>query len=51
MRAVGSVVERTHAADTAGTGSLVEIEHVVLLMQENRSFGHYYGTIKGSRLR
>lgn len=30
-------------------GGLDVIEHVVLLMQENRSFDHYYGTLRGVR--
>ena len=30
-------------------GSLDDIEHVVLLMQENRSFDHYFGTLSGVR--
>jgi phospholipase C len=30
-------------------GSLREIKHVVLLMQENRSFDHYFGTLAGVR--
>jgi phospholipase C len=29
--------------------SLRDIRHVVLLMQENRSFDHYFGTLKGVR--
>jgi phospholipase C len=29
--------------------SLQDIKHVVLLMQENRSFDHYYGTMPGVR--
>ena len=29
--------------------SLRDIEHVVLLMQENRSFDHYFGTFSGVR--
>lgn len=29
--------------------SLQDIEHVVLLMQENRSFDHYFGTLSGVR--
>jgi phospholipase C len=36
-------------AEPAGRGSLDEIEHVVILMQENRSFDHYYGTMSGVR--
>jgi phospholipase C len=38
------------AASTAPAGSdLGAIEHVVFLMQENRSFDHYYGTYRGVR--
>lgn len=32
-----------------GTGSLRDVEHVVILMQENRSFDHYFGTLRGVR--
>lgn len=31
------------------TGSIKDIEHVVVLMQENRSFDHYLGTLRGVR--
>jgi len=31
------------------TGSIDDVEHVVILMQENRSFDHYFGTIRGVR--
>ena len=48
-RAAGSIIERASATDPAGTGSLGDIEHVVLLMQENRSFDHYFGTLSGVR--
>ena len=34
---------------TAGTGSLEDVEHVVVLIQENRSFDHYFGTLRGVR--
>jgi phospholipase C len=30
-------------------GRLEDIEHVVILMQENRSFDHYFGTLRGVR--
>jgi phospholipase C len=30
-----------------GTGRLSDIKHVVILMQENRSFDHYFGTLPG----
>ncbi|PPV07820.1 non-hemolytic phospholipase C [Xanthomonas bromi] len=31
------------------TGTLRDIEHVVILMQENRSFDHYFGALRGVR--
>jgi len=31
------------------TGSIKDVEHVVILMQENRSFDHYFGTLPGVR--
>jgi phospholipase C len=31
------------------TGSIQDVEHIVILMQENRSFDHYFGTLKGVR--
>ncbi len=31
------------------TGTIADVEHVVILMQENRSFDHYYGTLNGVR--
>ena len=37
------------ALSAASTGSLGDIEHIVVLMQENRSFDHYYGTMTGVR--
>lgn len=31
------------------TGTIQDIEHIVILMQENRSFDHYFGTLNGVR--
>ena len=31
------------------TGTLKDLEHVVILMQENRAFDHYFGTLRGVR--
>jgi phospholipase C len=31
------------------TGTIMDVEHVVILMQENRSFDHYLGTLQGVR--
>jgi len=33
----------------APTGTIGDVEHVVILMQENRSFDHYFGALKGVR--
>jgi phospholipase C len=32
-----------------GTRSLEDVEHIVVLMQENRSFDHYFGVMRGVR--
>jgi phospholipase C len=42
-------VQRALAQGATKHGSLQDIEHVVLLMQENRSFDHYFGTLSGVR--
>lgn len=31
------------------TGTIDDVEHVVVLMQENRAFDHYFGTLRGVR--
>ena len=31
------------------TGTIMDVEHVVIFMQENRSFDHYFGTLSGVR--
>lgn len=31
------------------TGSIADVQHVVILMMENRSFDHYFGTLRGVR--
>jgi len=30
-------------------GSIEDVEHIVILMQENQSFDHYFGTLRGVR--
>ncbi|MFF7328893.1 phosphocholine-specific phospholipase C [Streptomyces sp. NPDC008150] len=37
------------AAAAAATGTVKDVRHVVILMQENRSFDHYFGRLKGVR--
>jgi phospholipase C len=31
------------------TGTIKDVKHIVILMQENRSFDHYFGTMQGVR--
>ncbi|MBW5485063.1 phosphocholine-specific phospholipase C [Streptomyces bambusae] len=43
-------IARAAAIPAQGTtGTIQDIEHIVVLMQENRSFDHYFGTMKGVR--
>lgn len=37
------------ACSLVQAGSLSDIEHIVIFMQENRAFDHYYGTLRGVR--
>jgi phospholipase C len=47
--ALDPVIQRALASGAPRRGSLADIEHVVILMQENRSFDHYFGTFPGVR--
>jgi phospholipase C len=42
------LIDKALAASEAST-SLSDIQHVVILMQENRSFDHYFGTLSSVR--
>lgn len=45
-----SVIRRALAIEPhRRTGTIRDVEHVVILMQENRSFDHYFGTLNGVR--
>ena len=47
-----NVTKALAAQATVGAGArgrLRDVEHVVLIMQENRSFDHYFGTLAGVR--
>ncbi|HXC75585.1 MAG TPA: alkaline phosphatase family protein, partial [Candidatus Acidoferrum sp.] len=43
------LIEAALASDQSMTGSLSDVEHIVILMQENRSFDHYFGTMSDVR--
>jgi phospholipase C len=42
-------IERASAIDPPEGSSFLDAEHVVILMQENRSFDHAYGSLRGVR--
>ena len=44
-----SAIRRAAAIEPAAGSSVLDAEHVVILMQENRSFDHAYGTLRGVR--
>src|SRR6202522_2008343 len=50
---IAGPAQRSRAAVNAApehlTRSIKDVKHVVILMQENRSFDHYFGTLRGVR--
>jgi len=48
--ALPPVIRRALAIEPSQpTGTINDVGHVVILMQENRSFDHYFGTLRGVR--
>ncbi|MFB7944018.1 phosphocholine-specific phospholipase C [Kitasatospora phosalacinea] len=47
--AAGAAPAAGATGEAAATGTLADARHVVVLMQENRSFDHYFGTLRGVR--
>ncbi|WP_406016327.1 phospholipase C, phosphocholine-specific [Streptomyces sp. NBC_00984] len=48
--ALSGSIDRAAAIPAARrSGTVQDIEHIVVLMQENRSFDHYFGSLKGVR--
>ncbi|MET9493831.1 phosphocholine-specific phospholipase C [Streptomyces sp. NPDC006552] len=48
--ALSGSIDRAAAIPAARrSGTVKDIEHIVVLMQENRSFDHYFGSMKGVR--
>src|SRR5436189_5328382 len=44
-----AAIQKAMAIDPVPGSTFMDAEHVVLLMQENRSFDHTYGTLQGVR--
>ncbi|KAJ4156123.1 hypothetical protein LMH87_001336 [Akanthomyces muscarius] len=49
MRPTTSQLWATLAASAVQATSLADVKHIVLFMQENRAFDHYFGTMAGVR--
>ena len=47
--AVGGSPAASKALPEGWSGTIADVKHVVILMQENRSFDHYFGTLRGVR--
>ncbi|WP_316797048.1 phosphocholine-specific phospholipase C [Pedobacter agri] len=47
--AVPSSIQKAFAIDPAPGSTFLDAEHVVILMQENRSFDHAFGSLQGVR--
>ncbi|MET0291336.1 MAG: alkaline phosphatase family protein, partial [Steroidobacteraceae bacterium] len=44
-----SIVRAMSIPPAQRTGTIQDVKHIVILMQENRSFDHYFGTLRGVR--
>ena len=42
-------IQKALAIDPAPGSTYMDAEHIVILMQENRSFDHTFGTLRGVR--
>ena len=50
MSALPPVIRQALATPAAGvTGTINDVQHIVIFMQENRAFDHYYGGLAGVR--
>ncbi len=45
----GSITKALAIPADRRTGTIADVEHIVILTQENQSFDHYFGTLKGVR--
>ncbi|MFC7219703.1 phosphocholine-specific phospholipase C [Streptomyces polyrhachis] len=45
----GSITRAAAIPAAVSTGTIQDVEHIVVLMQENESFDHYFGRLKGVR--
>src|SRR5215472_2420631 len=48
-RLMASIARAAEIPARRRTGDLRDVEHIVVFMQENRSFDHYFGSLRGVR--
>ena len=46
---IPGAIQRAYAIEPAAGSTYLDAEHIVILMQENRSFDHAFGTLRGVR--
>ncbi|MBS1103333.1 phospholipase C, phosphocholine-specific [Gluconobacter sp. Dm-62] len=46
---MGSINKALAVPANNATKSIMDVEHIIFVMQENRSFDHYFGTLQGVR--
>ncbi|MES1222977.1 MAG: alkaline phosphatase family protein, partial [Bacteroidota bacterium] len=49
MNVLPSSIQKAFAINPAPGSTYLDAEHIVFLMQENRSFDHTFGTLRGVR--
>ncbi|WP_028536869.1 phosphocholine-specific phospholipase C [Paludibacterium yongneupense] len=49
LDALPAALRQALAHPASGRGDISDVEHVIIFMQENRSFDHYFGTLRGVR--
>ncbi|HCU49343.1 MAG TPA: phospholipase, partial [Micromonosporaceae bacterium] len=47
--AVPALIKELLSVTPAQASTIGDVEHVVIFMQENRSFDHYFGSLRGVR--
>ena len=47
--ALSAIATSPAVAQGTGAAKLTDIDHIIILMKENRSFDHYFGTLSGVR--
>ncbi len=49
LSALGALSTPSRATPPLAPSKLTDLDHIIILMKENRSFDHYFGTLSGAR--